>query len=261
MPMRLSQTKRDALRRQDAALIGLPLDLGPSPHSMAAHLRLSARLLRDRNGPSPSAQLMRHLFALFDRTAPSAQAMRLACRTGCAHCCKQLVTVTAPEAFLVAAQLRGRPDRETAAAAAARTLSGLLGSGRWSGMRACTFLSDMSCSIYEARPFSCRGFVSRDVNACRIFEVSGKAVPMPNQYVDILNACRMILVAAIRLAGLKDQTFELNAAVTAALATDNAETRWLRGEPVFAGIETGPAPPSDFESQIARMVAFVAPSL
>jgi Fe-S-cluster containining protein len=261
MPPRFSAAQREALRRQDSALIGLPLDMGPSPHSMAAHLRLSARLLRDRNVSSPSAQLMRHLFTLFDRTAPSAQAMGLACRTGCAHCCKQLVTVTAPEAFFVAAQVRKEPDRETAIAATARTLSGLLGSGRWSGVHPCTFLSDMSCSIYQARPFSCRGFVSRDVNACRTFEQSGKAVPMPDPYVDTLNACRMILVAAIRLAGLKDQTFELNAAVTAALATDDTEKRWLRGEPVFAGIEAGPAPPSDFEGQIARMVAFVAPSL
>ena len=228
---------------------------------MAAHLRLSARLLRERSAGSPCSQLMHHLFTLFERTVPSAQSLRLACRAGCAHCCKQLVTVSAPEAFMIAQQIRERPASRDAVVAAAGNLSGLLRTGRWMRTPDCSFLSSMACSIYDARPFSCRGFVSRNVKACESFALTGSAVPMPEDFVAVLNACRMILVAAIRLAGLKDATFELNAAVTAALAMPDAEQQWLQGEPVFAGIETGSPPPPDFELQITRMVAFVAPTL
>lgn len=257
----LSQVQRDAIERQDAALLPRPLDMGTSPHSMAAHLRHTARLLRNDGMDSPCSEAMRHLTGLFERSVPPAQGLGLACRSGCAHCCKQPVTLLAPEAFFLASHIRSRSDKIAAVADAAQAFHGVAWDGQWHGPLPCALLEDSACTAYSARPFSCRGFVSRDVDACRIFEQSGKPVAMPPDFVSTFYACRMILIAAIRLAGLKDEVFEMNAAVTTALAGDDVERRWLQGKAVFKDLERGPQPPPQFEANIQKMIAFVAPTI
>jgi hypothetical protein len=259
--MMLSQMQRDAIAQRDMAWLPLPLEMGSSPHSMAAHLRHTARLLRNRHLDSPCSEAMRHLTGLFERSVQPAQRLGLACRSGCAYCCKQPVTLLAPEAFFLASQIRGRSNQIAAMADAAHAFRGLAWDGRWHGALPCPLLEESACTAYSARPFSCRGFVSRDVDACRVFEQSGKPVAMLPDFVSVLYACRMILVAAIRLAGLKDEVFEMNAAATVALAGNDVERHWLQGKAVFKDLERGPQPPPQFEANIQKMIAFVAPTV
>ena len=228
---------------------------------MAAHLRHLVKLLKDPHSPSPCSDAMAHLTALFDRTVSATDRSRLACRQGCAHCCSQRVTVSPPEAFFVAAQLRARPEALPAVENGAARMRALAGTRSHEAIR-CPLLAGALCTVYAARPLACRGFVSLDVNACIAFERAGRPnVAMPAGIIEILYCCRMMLVAAQRLLGLKEGAYEMNEAVAAALAQDGAESRWLKGEAVLAHLDGGPPPPSDFNAEIQRMVAFIAPTL
>jgi len=84
---------------------------------------------------------------------------------------------------------------------------------------------------------------------------------MPNNAISILYACRMLLIAALRLVGLPDATYEMNSAVALALTTPDAEARWLSGENIFKSLPIAPPPPPQFEESIRQLAAFVAPTI
>ena len=155
MASRLSRSERRNLERQDAEILGRPLVMGTDPRPAAAHVRHIVRLLRDAKSVSPCSEAVAHLTALFDRTytaQTSPKTPALACRKGCAHCCTQLVLVTAPEAFFVAAQLRKRPETIAAIHEANTRTQGHSIDGRLKDKIPCALLSDAICSVYAARP-------------------------------------------------------------------------------------------------------------
>jgi hypothetical protein len=127
----------------------------------------------------------------------------------------------------------------------------------------CPLLTDGACSVYAARPLGCHAFVSVDLKAC-ITAFGSRSVPnipAPRSHSEVQQACRMAFYAALRLAGLSEHGYELNRAVHAILTTPEAETRWLAGEDVLAGLET-PTPFSPVtEKEITALVGFVAPTL
>lgn len=257
---RLQRAERRALQKEDEKYLNQPLDLSPDPRSISAHVRHVVRLFSSPSQESPCAEAMEHLGALYSRTIPKAQ---LACRRGCGYCCTQLVTVTAPEALWVAATIRRRTrtvEKVRAADAATHSLSM---DERLKSHIVCPLLEDDACSIYASRPLGCRHFVSVDLNACIATFVHGAdpQIPMPARHTDILYTIRMALYAAIRLKGLQDAAYELNAAVTAALAYEDAEARWLGGEDIFADVPGTRTVPANFEQAIARLVAHVAPTV
>ena len=110
---------------------------------------------------------------------------------------------------------------------------------------------------------ACHAFISVKLQACIDTFVDGKPpqIPMPADWINTLYTLRMMLKAAMRLNGLDDQTYEMTAAVAAVLRQDNAEARWLGGEPVFAAVKPDPPIPPNFDLAIGRMAAFVAPTL
>src|SRR4051812_33815825 len=123
MQNRLSPAQREAIARQDAPFLAMGLVAG-NPHSFEAHLRQTVRLMADRQtSASPSGRLVRHVTDLFERSVPESARAQLACRSGCAFCCRQPVRVSAPEAFVLAAQLRERPDTKAAVREAAIALA------------------------------------------------------------------------------------------------------------------------------------------
>lgn len=174
-----------------------------------------------------------------------------------------MVTLTAPEAFFIATQIRDKPEVVAALQDANTKTRGLTLEQRLRTGPMCAFLKDNACSIYGARPLGCHGFISVDLSACISAFVNGGEpnIPMPGEYVQGLYATRILLMAAMRLAGLPDAAFEMNEALSAILLQENAETRWFAGEDVFAGVATIPPPPPEFETAIRQMAAFVAPML
>jgi Fe-S-cluster containining protein len=112
-----------------------------------------------------------------------AEERELSCRSGCSHCCKQLVPVSAPEAFLLADQVialeSGARDEVFArvdgvrarldAAGISETLRdltrdsadtdlGALGTRYFKLQTPCPFLQNDRCCVYEQRPVACRDF-------------------------------------------------------------------------------------------------------
>jgi hypothetical protein len=219
--------------------------------------------LRSPTAKSPSSDAIAHVLALHDRTVPKQAEKLLACRKGCSHCCSQMVVVTAPEAFYVAAQLRNRPDTAAAVAEVARETGTLTLEQRLGKNIFCPLLTETICSIYAGRPLGCRGFVSTNLEACIAAFVRGETpdISMPNDSISVLYACRMLLIATLRLAGLKDGVYEMNSAVAVALSSKDAEAKWLAGADLFAGLQTTPPPPPQFEASIRQMMAYVAPTI
>lgn len=96
----------------------------------------------------------------------------VACKAGCAHCCYQVVAVTAAEAFAIFEHLqrsRSAPELELLRAHVAELYQrthARTSSERFSPEFPCVFLEGGSCSIYEARPLACRGANSLDAAEC-----------------------------------------------------------------------------------------------
>jgi Fe-S-cluster containining protein len=261
---RLSQAQRDALMRQDAPLVAAGLMLG-NPHSFEAHLRQAARLMRDRQtSASLCGRLVRHVTELFERSVPQAVRAQIVCAKGCSFCCHQPVKVSAAEAFFLASQVREREDAAAAVRQAAVQLSDRRADALKIAWLRCPLLDPAgACSVHVVRPLSCHVYVSLDVEDCKNSypQPGNGAVREPALYPDLRNTCRMILQAALRLNGLPDSHYELNAALAVVLDTDDAEMRWLRGEDIFAKLSQISANTPEVERVLALMAAQIGPTL
>jgi Fe-S-cluster containining protein len=161
-----------------------------------------------------------------------------ACREGCAHCCRFQVTVTPPEALALADHLR---KHESAAAVATlaetcRTLAaaerGLDAAGRVRLKRACVFLKNECCTVYDLRPLACRGANATDDTQC------ARALNSEDINLSLyLHQANVMKAAARGLNHADDKgagQLELTAAMAIALNDETAAAQWLAGTPVFA---------------------------
>lgn len=258
MITRHSRAEREALERQDARHVCLPLPASPGFDVVLAHARHTARLLKDRQATSPSSRAVSHINALFEDSIPEAIKKTPVCRQGCAHCCYQPVIVYAPELFFLAAHIgrrEGMAEKLLTSAPDQRPAMGL----------PCPLLENEACSVYAARPLGCHAFASLDVNDClsTFRYLKDFSVRSPPAYNGLRNLCRMILKAAAQAAGLSTHAYELNrSALVTILAQDNAEKRWLRGEDVLAELAIVPsATPPEIAANIDQIAARVAPAL
>jgi hypothetical protein len=99
-------------------------------------------------------------------------------------------------------------------------------------------LEDRACSEYLARPMVCRAVLSKSLDTClKIFQSNlNEAFAPADQSATIRMYCVIILRAGLILGGLPHQHVEMNHALEVALADENAEARWLAGEPVFDAV-------------------------
>jgi len=262
--MNSGRVQREALARQDAPFLATGLMPGDS-RSFEAHLRHAARIMGERQiSGSPSGRLVRHVAELFEASVPAAAREQLACRSGCAFCCHQPVKVNAAEAFFLATQVRERPDTAAAAREAARQLSGRNAEVPKVAWLRCPLLGQGdTCSVHAVRPLSCHGHVSLNAQDCEIsYSPSGPwTVREPALYGDLRSSWRLILQAALRLNGLSDVNYELNAALALVLDTEEAEKRWLRGENIFASLTPLAPNKPEIEQILALIAARIGPTL
>jgi Fe-S-cluster containining protein len=179
------------------------------------------------------------LFEVSHANNPPEQAP--ACRRGCSFCCYGFVAATAPEIFFLARHINARGADEVAGIVArlreaTAALAGLDKAARHRRRRPCAFLVDGECSVYAARPLACRAFASLSVERCKhAFEFGGEDIPVPAINLELRAGCYQALWSALNAAGLPSTTYELAEGVMFALATPDAEARWLDGENIFAG--------------------------
>jgi len=262
--MNSGQLQREALARQDAPFLAMGLVPG-DPRSFEAHLRQAARLMGERQiSGSPSGRLMRHIAELFEASVPAAARSQLACRSGCAFCCHQPVKVNAAEVFFLAGQVREHPGTAAAVREAAIQLARRDPETPKVAWLRCPLLDQADgCSVHAVRPLSCHGYVSLDVEDCKAsYPLTGAwSVREPAVYGDLRNSWRLIQQAALRLNGLPDTNYELNAALSVVLDTDEAEKRWLRGENIFAALKPLAPNKPEIEQILALIAARIGPTL
>ena len=231
----------------------------PARHSgddvVALGLVLRTRLVDIRAGDRAS-RMVAFAADLFDRSLaaqPSPEA--IACRMGCAHCCRKVyVSVTAPEAFLLANHLRDA--RAVPAYVAAGRIGGLSAAADFAGKADCLMLDNSLCSVYGVRPLACRHLASLSVDAClAVYEEKGEDVPVPPGQAMIGQGIKLAYMAALRAVGLSDAIFEMRGALRIALAAADGEQRWLGGENVLLGALPDPFRPPDVERLLTAFAA------
>ena len=123
----------------------------------------------------PSAELVQDVHAAIDglitirREKPSSESNKITCRKGCAHCCSQIVAISAIEAALLARAIR---DNFLSIDMAKLERQQVRNDATWLELspedRTCVFLGEGNlCRVYDDRPASCRKYFSiSDPSAC-----------------------------------------------------------------------------------------------
>jgi len=237
-------------RRAAARIRALASAPPPSEEGLREQAGLLADVLAQTNLVQRASRAAELAGRAFDRSlAAHPMDMALACKRGCTFCCRRnYVTVSAPEALLIARTVRGWNTAERDAATArivaadAATRGRSVADRRKSGPD-CPFLVAESCSVYESRPLACRAAVSADVKACEdVYNGVNRGIPSPALPLQLKTMYRQALEAACTRLNLWLGNYELNAAARIALETPEAEKRWLAGEDIFAPAAPGAAP-------------------
>ena len=228
------------------ARYGVNLDDTPTQQmwSMIGLTRILIDIL-DSRAPmraSEAAKRAHEFFELSLKRNPSDH--KIECAKGCAFCCHLRVSAMAPEVFHVAnfvrRQFAGELERVIDQVRAADSNSrGLTSRERPLHKFPCGLLVANACSVYVARPSACRGLTSISVKTCeRGYNGEEVQVQTPAVWTEIRQAHNQAMWAALTASGLPAHSYELNHAMLVALETQDAESRWLKGEDVFADVSS-----------------------
>lgn len=170
----------------------------------------------------------------------------VACTTGCAHCCYQLVGVSAPEVFRIVRYIKESMSitQQSEVIERSRNLDkatrGANAKARINVKKPCAFLDgDRLCSIYPVRPLACSEFTSFNVQDCKRGQRIGfKPLGIIHEKARMLafNAVRQGMQdgLAIALPDVDNKWLELTAAVVTAFDRQDTEETWLNGQDIFA---------------------------
>jgi hypothetical protein len=236
---RLDPSVRRTLVQEDQNWVGTPLEIaGNNARAIQAHTRYMTLMLMDTALESRASLAAAYAESLIDATMNKHVTQPIACARGCSHCCTTYVSTTLPEVLRLAQGIRGNAaimGRVTAASMRARTMSQLQ---REVDRVHCPILQDHACAAYVHRPTVCRAVLSTSLESCIKFFQGQSTAPFtyPDQLGIVRSFIVIIMRAALVMAKLPHQNFELTHALEIALTTENAEARWLAGEPVFAAV-------------------------
>ena len=183
--------------------------------------------------------------AELDRTFASTPAKiraAVACRAGCDFCCRGPVGAQAHEVLIAADYVRSHFSPEEVAVVVGRAgahrarATGLGAADQARLSQACPLLRDGHCSIYEARPESCRAHHSSDAEACEAY-LADPTFPIQDAFIPALRR-RMFAVMlgmdqAIEEAGFDDNAYDFGSALHEALTNSMCALLWARKEPAF----------------------------
>jgi len=210
----------------------------------ALNTAFSATLARLKHRPEAVGALCALAFQAFEANveAAASDAPALACHGDCPACCCLRVTVTAPEALLLARFISANaqafaernidlPRRIAAIDAAVGALSEV---ERMAAARACPLLDGGLCLAFRLRPLACRGHASFDAEACAAAAAGENVdVPVSSEHIVLRGLVQNAMMAAMREAGLASGLYELNRALGLALAAPDAAELWARrGDPL-----------------------------
>lgn len=193
---------------------------------------------------SAASQVGKNALARSEQPAP-------ACREGCSHCCHHVVGVSPPEVFAIVDYIdthfteAERADLKARLTHFSERTSGLSPSERYSPPYACPLLVENHCSVYPARPLTCRGANSLSEKACEesLHDEAKRAQYRAGDYViprylEPIRAAHAI-AAGVQLSfsdlhNLDMTPIELTSALGLLLSDpDRITTSWLGGKPAF----------------------------
>lgn len=190
------------------------------------------------------------------RIASAPDVGTLACRAGCTWCCHFSVDVRAVEVFSILDFVeRALPPEEKSriyseVRANSAALQGMDDMERMRRNVKCPFLSAGRCSIYEARPQTCRNYHATDVAGCQQsyedpdnLEIDPEFAPLVYQaggaHVDAFTR-------AMREAGYDTNVYEMNCAIDTALSEPDARQRFEQKRAPFKKL-AGDDVPGEFD--------------
>jgi len=186
---------------------------------------------------------LKEILSALDTMSPEQrEANRPKCSYGCAYCCYQWVRCTAMEVFVVADHIRATwPEEKVSELISALALYRIefqkIPPNTISSL-CCPLLVDNVCSVYEVRPFICRGCNSLDVEACRLGMLDpegGTMIPVAAPLITVAGAMRTGIGNGLRDAGLQSVELAFGLALETALTVPDAADRYFAGESVFEG--------------------------
>jgi Fe-S-cluster containining protein len=190
------------------------------------------------------------------RIAAAPDVGTLACRAGCSWCCYFTVDVRAAEVFTILdfVEQSFAPEERARVYAEVRANSmalGKLGEGkRVTRNVKCPFLNEGRCTVYEARPQSCRNYHATRVAGCRqSYEEPENLNIDPDFAPGVYQAGGAHVEGvstAMRGAGYDVNAYELNCAFDAALSAPDSREKFESRLKPFAGL-SGEEVPAEFD--------------
>lgn len=176
-------------------------DLASHPEEWAAIRsaieETSAALIEDKGQPFLQQELRKEADERLEvARTQNPQMKNITCRTGCTHCCRQLVLISEPEAKELVQVARQQKIPIDYRKLMRQSTCGQ--ANDWSDLnqpdRDCIFLKDNLCQVYEQRPLACRKYFSvGDPALCNIETNPKGSVPVIfNIDVEILTAATMM---------------------------------------------------------------------
>ena len=190
------------------------------------------------------------------RIAAAPDVGTLACRAGCTWCCYFTVDVRAAEVFQIldvversfTAPEKARVYGEVRANSA--TLRNCSADERVVRNLKCPFLNEGRCTIYAARPQSCRNYHATNVAGCEQSYNEPENLDIDPDFapgVYQAGAAHVEAVSgAMRVEGYDVNAYELNGALDAALADSDARERFESGLNPFLSLD-GEEVPDEFD--------------
>jgi Fe-S-cluster containining protein len=190
------------------------------------------------------------------RIASAPDVGTLACRSGCTWCCYFSVDVRAVEVFSIldfvertlAVEEKTRIYSELRANSAA--LKNLSDVERMRRNVKCPFLSEGRCTIYSARPQTCRNYHATNAAGCQQSYEDPDNLDIDPDFAPLVyqagGAHVDAYAAAMREAGYDTNVYELNSALDAALSEPGARERFLSKSPPFTRLN-GDDVPAEFD--------------
>jgi Fe-S-cluster containining protein len=180
----------------------------------------------------------------------------LACRAGCTWCCYFTVDVRAAEVFRILdfVEQSFTPAEKIRAFAEVRANSVALrklGAGeRVTRNLKCPFLNDARCTIYAARPQSCRNYHATNVAGCQQSYEQPENLDIDPEFAPAVYQAGAAHVEAVTAAmcdaGYDVKAYELNCALDAALADSGARQRFESRRTPFTDL-SGEEVPAEFD--------------
>jgi Fe-S-cluster containining protein len=191
------------------------------------------------------------------RIAAAPDIGRLACRAGCTWCCYFTVDVRAAEVFRILdlVEQSFTPEEKTRVYAEVRANSAALRKlpegERVTRNSKCPFLSEGRCTIYAARPQSCRNYHATNVAGCQqSYEQPDNLDIDPDFAPGVYQAGGAHVEAfnnGMSNAGYDVNAYELNCALDAALSDPDARARFEAKLKPFSGL-SGEEVPAEFDN-------------